>query len=73
MRDALTVESLEKPVVCVICDEFLVHGRTLATVMGHPNLKILVLPFPLEARPDDELREIATRFYPEMLKLLGAA
>ena len=73
MRDALTVEKLGKPVVCVVCDEFVVHGQTLASVMGHPNLKILVFPYPVEGRPEAELREIAARFFPEMLKLLGAA
>jgi hypothetical protein len=67
------MEKLQKPVVCVICDEFLVHGQTVAGVMGHPNLKILVLPFPVEGRAEDDLRQLATAFYPRMLKLLGAA
>ncbi len=73
MRDALIVEKLEKPVVCVICDEFVVHGETLASVMGHPNLKILVFPYPVEGKPEAELRRIAEQYYPQMLKLLGAA
>jgi hypothetical protein len=73
VRDALIVEKLEKPVVCVICDEFVVHGETLASVMGHPNLKILVFPYPVEGKPEAELRRIAEQYYPQMLKLLGAA
>jgi len=31
-----------------------------------------VLPYPLEARPEEELRAIADEFYPQVLALLGA-
>jgi hypothetical protein len=31
----------------------------------------LVLPYPLEARPEEELRRIADDFYPQVLELLG--
>ena len=40
--------------------------------LGHPALKMRVLPYPLEARPESELREIAAEHYPEFLRLLGA-
>jgi hypothetical protein len=59
--------------VAVVCEEFLVHGQNVATHLGHRDLKILVLPYPLEARPDDELRAIADEYYPKMLELLGVA
>jgi len=32
-----------------------------------------VLPYPLEARPEAELRAIADEFYPRALELLGVA
>jgi hypothetical protein len=36
-------------------------------------MKILVLPYPLEALPEAELRAIADEYYPQVLELLGAA
>ena len=73
IKDAVVVEDREKPVVAMICDEFLVHARNVATHLGHRDLKVLVLPYPLEARPEAELREIADEFYPRVLELLGAS
>jgi hypothetical protein len=72
IKDAVVVEDHEKPVVAMICDEFLVHAQNVARHLGHRDLKILVLPYPLEARPDEELRAIAEEFYPQVLELLGA-
>jgi hypothetical protein len=72
IKDAVTVEEHAKPVVAVVCEEFVVHGRNVATHLGHADMKILVLPYPLEALPEPELRAIADEFYPQMLTLLGA-
>jgi hypothetical protein len=71
IKDAVAFEEHERPVVAVVCEEFLVHGQNVARHLGHADLKILVLPYPLEARPEDELRAIADEFYPKMLELLG--
>jgi hypothetical protein len=73
IKDAVTIESRGKPVIAVVCEEFHEHARNVATHLGHGDLKILVLPYPLEARPDDELRAIAEEFYPRALELIGAA
>jgi hypothetical protein len=43
----------------------------MASFLGHGALEVLVLPYPLEARPDDELRAIAAEHYPKALALLG--
>ena len=43
----------------------------MARFLGHGDLKVLVLPYPLEARPDDELRQIAADFYGAAMDLLG--
>jgi hypothetical protein len=72
IKDAVTVEDHSKPVVAIVCEEFVVHGRNVATHLGHGALKILVLPYPLEALPADELRAIADEYYPQVLELLGA-
>ncbi|MDX2166703.1 MAG: hypothetical protein SF182_06555 [Deltaproteobacteria bacterium] len=71
VRDAVGVEQLRKPAVAAVCDEFVAHGRTTAAFLGHPDLKVLVFPYPLEARPDAELRAIAGEWYPQLLALLG--
>lgn len=71
VRDAIGVERAEKPVVAAICEEFVSHARTTAGFLGHHDLKVLALPYPLEARPEAELRAIADAWYPRMLDLLG--
>jgi hypothetical protein len=73
IKDAAVVEDHSKPVVAIVCEEFLVHGRNVATHLGHRDLKILVLPYPLEARPEPELRAIADEYYPKVLELLGVS
>ena len=50
-----------------------VHGHNVATHLGHGDLRILVLPYPLEARPEAELRAIADEFYPQALARLGVS
>ena len=73
VHDAVTLESIGKPAVVAVCDEFAQHGQNMARFLGHPELKALVLPYPLEAREESELRQIAADFYPKFLQLLGAA
>ena len=73
IKDAVTVEEHEKPVVAVVCDEFTVHAHNVARHVGHGDLQILVLPYPLEARPSEELEQIALEYYPRVLELLGVA
>ncbi len=71
IADAVIVEKHRKPSIAVVADEFATHGHNMARHLGHGDLKILVLPYPLEARPEHELREIADTYYPTALKLLG--
>ncbi len=71
MHDAVRVETLKKPAIAAICDEFLTHGKNMSIFLGHPDLKVLVFPYPLEGRPDDELRGIAKEWYPKFLAMLG--
>jgi hypothetical protein len=73
IKDSVVVEARRKPVVAIVTEEFAVHGHNVATHLGHGDLKLLVLPYPLEARPERELRAIADEFYPRVLELLGAA
>ena len=72
IKDAVAVEALGKPVIAIVCDEFVVHAHNVARHLGHGDLKVLTMPYPLEARPADELDAIALEFYPKALDLLGA-
>jgi hypothetical protein len=56
-----------------VTSEFETHARNMASFLGHGNLKVLVLPYPLEARPDDELMSIAAEYFPQALELLGVS
>jgi hypothetical protein len=73
IKDSVVIARKAKPVVAIVTEEFEVHGHNVATHLGHGDLKILVLPYPLEARPEAELRAIADTFYPQVLALLGAS
>jgi hypothetical protein len=55
----------------VVTEEFESHGRRIAAHHGHPSLPMLVLPYPLEGRPDEEVRQIATDAYAGLLRALG--
>ncbi len=73
VHDAVTLEQTGKPAIVAVCDEFAQHGRNMARFLGHASLKMLVFPYPLEARAESELRRIAADYYPKFLELLGAA
>ena len=46
-------------------------GTQIATLNGHNNLRQLVLPYPLEGLPDEEVKIIAKDAYPHLKKVLG--
>lgn len=71
IADAVALEARERPVIAVVTDEFATHGANMANHLGHGDLRILVLPYPLEARPATELLEISADAYPRALELLG--
>jgi hypothetical protein len=71
VHDAVALEAAGKPAIAAVCEEFETHGRNMARALGHGDLKLLVLPYPLENRPEKEIREIAAAYYPTFLELLG--
>ena len=73
IADSVTFEHRERPVVAVVTEEFETHGRNMATFLGHGDLRVLVLPYPLEARPDEELQRITEEHYPTALAMLGVS
>lgn len=46
-------------------------GRTAARAQGYPDLRMLVLPHPMEARPEVEIRAIARARFAELITLLA--
>ncbi len=72
VADAVAVEAGAKPAVAAVTSEFEAHANNMASYLGHGDLKVLVLPYPLEARPEEELRAIAAEYYPQFLSMIGA-
>ena len=46
-------------------------GRTAARAQGFPDLRMLVLPHPMEARPEAEIRAICQARFAELMALLA--
>ena len=57
----------------VVTEEFTRLAHQVATHHGHPSLRVIVLPYPLEGLPDDDVRAIADASYPDLLRALGAS
>jgi hypothetical protein len=54
-----------------VTEEFVPIAAQIANLNSHPNLRQLVLPYPLEGLPDEEVRTIANDAYPHLKKVLG--
>ena len=52
-------------------EEFEALGRTLAAQYGRPNLRFLVLPYPLDTRPEAEVRDLARDRFATLGQVLG--
>ncbi len=59
------------PAAVVVTAVFENLGRTAARAQGHPELRMLVLPHPMEARPEAEVREIARRRFADLIGLIA--
>ena len=72
MHDAVVVADRGRAAVAVVTEEFEELARTMAANAGRPGLRILVLPYPLDTRPEDEVRVVARALWPHALAALGA-
>lgn len=72
MHDSVAVAGEGKTAVAVVTAEFEVLAHTMAANAGRPGLRVHVLPYPLESRPEDEVRAIAREHWPRVLQALGA-
>ncbi len=67
----MTVAGRGKAAVAVVTQEFEALARTMAANAGRSGLRLLVLPYPLETRPEKEVRQIARDHYRPLLRTLG--
>ena len=51
--------------------EFEQLAHTMAANAGRAGLRVHVLPYPLEMRPEDEVRAIAREHWPTFLATIG--
>ena len=59
------------PAVVVVTSVFENLARTAAQAQGYPELRLLVLPHPLESRPEAEVRALARARFDELIALLA--
>jgi hypothetical protein len=59
------------PAVAVVTAVFENLARSAARAHGRPDLRLVVLPHPMESRADDEIRAIARARAAELLGLLA--
>ncbi len=62
-----------KTAVAVVTEEFVPLAEIMARNMERPGLRLCVLPYPLDTRPEPEVRQIAHDFWPTLLDSLGVA
>jgi hypothetical protein len=72
IHDAVGALDSGLPTVAVTTEHFEGLGRTLAAQRGHDNIRVKLMPYPLEGRPEDEIRGIAREHYADLLATLGA-
>lgn len=72
IKDAVSAATAGLPTVAVATEQFESLARTLASNYGRPGLRLLVLPYPLDVRPEHEVRAIARDAFPAVLATLGA-
>ena len=71
MHDAIVVASRGAAAVVAATAEFTELAHTMAANAGRPSLRVEVLPYPLESRPEAEVREIAREHAGSLLRNLG--
>ena len=72
MLSTVRIEERGLPAVAVVTGSFEDLAHHMREHNGHPELNVIVLPYPLEDEPEDYVRGVARKLYPELLTLLGA-
>ena len=71
VHDALGALDRGCPTVLVATDHFARLARTLAASSGRGDVRIVVLPYPLEGLPEDEVRSIARAHLDDLFATMG--
>ena len=71
MYDAVVALRAGKAAVAVVTSEFEALAHTMAANAGRSGLRIHVLPYPLDSRPEQEVRKIARDHFRPLLRTLG--
>jgi peptidyl-tRNA hydrolase len=71
IHDAVHALQRGRSTIAVATQHFEQLGRGIAAQKGRRGLRVHVLPYPLDTRPEAEVREIARSHYPALLEGLG--
>ena len=71
IKDAVAALATGAPTIAVATRQFEQLAHTLAGLYGRSGLRLQVLPYPLDIRPEDEVRAIARDAFPALLVELG--
>lgn len=72
IHDALFAADRGVTTTAVATAHFEALARALAKRGGRSGLRLQLLPYPLDTRPEDEVRQIARDLFPALLETLGA-
>lgn len=72
IHDAVGALDFELPTVAVSTTHFEPLARTLAGQRGHDDLRLQTMPYPLEGKSENEVRQIARDHYDALLQQMGA-
>jgi hypothetical protein len=73
IHDAVGALDSGLPTVAVTTEHFEPLGRTLAGQRGHDQIRIKLMPYPIEGLPEAEVRQIARDTYDNLLTVMGAS
>jgi hypothetical protein len=71
VHDAHVVAARGKAAVVVCTEQFTNLAKVLNTNAGMPHFPVLTLPYPLDTRPEADVRAIARQALPELFACLG--
>ena len=72
MLSTVRLEERGLPAVAVVTGSFEDLAYRMREHNKHPDLNVLVLPYPLEDQAEEFVREAARDAYPQLLSMLGA-
>ena len=72
MLSSVRIEDRGLPAVAVVTQSFEDLAYRMREHNKRPNLNVMVLPYPLEDKPEAYVRAVAREFYPQLLDMLGA-